>query len=362
MGPLEFCAMLCDNTERALSTLRHDVCTALRNVEEASRASEWTRGLEVTSRLHDVLVEIDQLLTDLEDGSVCLSRACLDLLDDADSPEVELLRIELEALRHSAIAGLRVVTETLPRAVDAFDLPSVLATTALETSDIVVRRDVVLCGSSLLDALRELLVACGRVGAPLREIVRHSTVDSWNDLQVVECLNDTVSLALDRGLRFVLGTVDTRALVPAAAVTAPSSGLQRSRTISDRMIKCVLPWWGMSYECWLETERSRVRRVNRFALWSGRGKPTRLFLFPAETELGGPVLLLGDKGHHPVMSRFAQSVGTLNPERHTGAGNRAIGSSRTRRDALLVGGCPPGLRDGVRRQLQQVSRKPVVFR
>ncbi|MEV6717995.1 hypothetical protein AB0M48_38825 [Lentzea sp. NPDC051208] len=365
MGPLEYCAMLCDNTERALRAMRHDVCTAVREVEEASRSSAWTRNLGVVVKLGSVLSEIDQLIIDLDGDTACLASACLDLPHDASPVEVELLRIEMEALRHNAMASLKLLTETLPRAVDALELPAVLADTALKTSDIVVRRDIVLSGSALLHALRELVAACGSVGVPLREIVRRSTSDTWNDLQVVECLNEAVLLGLDRGLQFVLGTVDTRplALPPVDVEPSPPRRPKRSRLIPDRAVRCVLPWWGLSYHDWLAAERPRVRNVNRFALWSGRSRPTRLFLFPAETESDEPVLLLGDSGHHPVLSRFAQYAGTLSTESQAFPDRRqADCADRSSAGVLVVGGCPPAMRDGVRHQLRQVSRKPVVFR
>lgn len=360
MNPLEFCDMLCDNTERALRTMRQDVRTASECVDELSRRHQWTQDLRLPLRLNAVMAEVEQLLHDLEYGALTLTAACLDLADDSDPAALELLRVELSSLRYKAMEALRTLSETLPRAVDALNLPEAAAAIALKADDTATRCEVVLHGSSLIDALRDLLFACGRAAAPLRDIIRHTTGDAWNDVQVVELLNEVVSLGLHRGLQFLLGTVDTGRsfATPAATSPAPSGGVMPASRISDWLTSRAVRWWGVTYERWLSDERMRVRRVNRFALWHSRSGPTRLFLFPVDAEIGGPILMVGEQGHHPLLNRLAHYVGVLTV---LPGASRRTAKARSG-DALLVRGCPNPLQERVRRELEQLSRKSVMFR
>ncbi|MEV6717976.1 hypothetical protein AB0M48_38730 [Lentzea sp. NPDC051208] len=359
MNPLEFCAMLCDNTERAVRTMRQDVRGALRTVDELSSRRRWSQDMRVGSRLSGAMGRIEMLLDDLEAGSVTLAQSCLELAEERDPATVELLRVELESLRYKATKALRALSEALPRSVDELKLPEVVAASALSAAGSAERCEIVLHGTSLMEAMRDLLVACGRAAAPLREIVRHTTSEAGSDVQVVECLTEVVSHGLGRGMQFVLGTVDNRysAAPQPENRSTPQLGTVPAPRVSDRLAQRALRWWGVTYEEWLSEERVRVRRVNRFALWNGRGAPADLFLYAVDVALGGPILMVGDTGHHPLLGRLAHPVGVLITRPRT----RWPSAHRGDRDTLLVHDCPPQLQDGVRRELERISRGKVRF-
>jgi hypothetical protein len=160
-----------------------------------------------------------------------------------------------------------------------------------------------------------------------------------------------VSLELDRGLQFVLGTVETRGARPPEQASAASE--TRPSRLPDRLAHRALRWWGTTYDRWLDEERVRARRVNRFVLWNSRRASAVLFLFPVEAALGGPILLVGEQGHHPVLARLAHRVGSLTAQPRRG--NLCGGT-------LLVCDCPVQAREGVRRELRRISRRQVLFR